>query len=55
MALNAVRWFLPHTGTQLLLRRAALHVAWIPAFTKYVAGAVTGKTSGLVAATKKGE
>lgn len=53
VALNAVRWFLPRTGTQLLLRRAALRVARIPVFTRYVAGAVTGKASGLVVAASK--
>jgi 2-polyprenyl-6-methoxyphenol hydroxylase-like FAD-dependent oxidoreductase len=34
LALNAVRCFLPHIRTQLLIRRAALTAARIPVFTK---------------------
>ena len=43
VAVKAVRWFLPHTRTQLRIRRAALTLARIPVFTRYVAGAVTGE------------
>ena len=53
VAVKAVRWFLPHTRTPLLVRRAALALARIPVFTRYVAGAVTGKTANLVQASKQ--
>ena len=53
MAVKATRWFLPHTRTQLRVRRAALHLARIPVFTRYVAGAVTGKAANLIHASRE--
>jgi 2-polyprenyl-6-methoxyphenol hydroxylase-like FAD-dependent oxidoreductase len=45
VAVKAVRWFLPHTRTQLRVRRAAPSLARIPLFSRLVAGAVTGKAN----------
>jgi 2-polyprenyl-6-methoxyphenol hydroxylase-like FAD-dependent oxidoreductase len=53
VAVKAVRWFLPHTRTQLRIRRAALTLARIPVFTRYVAGAVTGKAANLLQASQR--
>lgn len=50
VAIKAARWFLPHTRTQLWVRRAALTLARVPVFTRYVAGGVTGKASTLLRA-----
>lgn len=50
VAVKAVRWFLPSTKGQLRVRRAALSLARFPVFTRYVAGAVTGKAANLIQA-----
>ncbi len=49
VALNAVRWFLPSSATQLRVRRIALGLSHLPGVTRYVAKAMTGKPSTLIA------
>lgn len=42
------RWFLPATRGQLRIRRAALHLAQLPAFDRLVGAIVAGKSTGLI-------
>jgi 2-polyprenyl-6-methoxyphenol hydroxylase-like FAD-dependent oxidoreductase len=51
VALNAARWFLPHTATQLRVRRVALGLSHLPGVSRFVAKAVIGKPSALIAET----
>jgi 2-polyprenyl-6-methoxyphenol hydroxylase-like FAD-dependent oxidoreductase len=48
-ARTGMRWFLPETATQLLIRRVALRLAVLPAVNRLVARAVTGSPTDLVA------
>ncbi|MGJ7905947.1 FAD-dependent oxidoreductase [Actinopolyspora sp. H202] len=42
-ARSGVRWFLPHTSTQLTLRRIALGLARLPGVGRFIAKSQTGK------------
>ena len=42
------RWFLPATRAQLRIRRAALHLAQLPALDRLVGAIVAGKSTGLI-------
>jgi 2-polyprenyl-6-methoxyphenol hydroxylase-like FAD-dependent oxidoreductase len=45
---SAVRWFLPESVLQLRVRRAALRLANLPVFDRYVAAALAGKSTALI-------
>lgn len=45
---NGARWFLPQSRLQLGVRRAALKLARLPGVSRYVAGAVVGKSTPLI-------
>ncbi len=47
-ARRGIRWFLPGSATDLLVRRAALRLAVLPGVNRVVAAAVAGPSSGLV-------
>lgn len=42
------RWFLPESRFQLAVRRAALRLARLPVADRFLAGAVVGKSSGVI-------
>nr|CTQ89310.1 monooxygenase, FAD-binding [Kibdelosporangium sp. MJ126-NF4] len=48
VARNGARWFLPVSATHLRLRRAAIRLARIPGFTRYLAGTIAGKTTAVI-------
>ncbi|QFG20858.1 FAD-dependent monooxygenase [Actinomadura sp. WMMB 499] len=45
---SAARWFLPASPFQLGLRRAALRLARVPVFDRYVAAVLAGKSTALI-------
>lgn len=48
VARNGVRWFVPDSPRQLWVRRAALRLARLPGFDRYVAGVLAGKSTAVV-------
>jgi 2-polyprenyl-6-methoxyphenol hydroxylase-like FAD-dependent oxidoreductase len=48
VARNGARWFVPDNRLQLWLRRAAVKLARLPGLDRYVAGALTGKSTAIV-------
>lgn len=48
VARKGVRWFLPHTRTQLHLRRAMLALSRLPGFNRVVANSLAGKPTTVV-------
>lgn len=45
---SAARWFLPASPLQLRMRRAALRLARVPVFDRYVAAVLAGKSTALI-------
>ncbi|GGV06709.1 FAD-dependent oxidoreductase [Actinomadura cremea] len=45
---SAARWFLPASPFQLRMRRAALRLARVPVFDRYVAAVLAGKSTALI-------
>ncbi|MEV4577134.1 hypothetical protein AB0K16_28220 [Nonomuraea jabiensis] len=48
VARNGTSWFIPASTRQLHLRRAALKLARLPVIDRYVAGALTGKSTAII-------
>lgn len=48
VARNGARWFLPASQRHLRVRRAAMRLARVPGVSRYIAGAVAGKTTAVI-------
>ncbi|ONI86455.1 FAD-dependent oxidoreductase [Actinosynnema sp. ALI-1.44] len=48
VARNGARWFLPASEHHLRIRRAAMRLARVPGFSRYLAGTIAGKTTAVI-------
>lgn len=48
VARNGARWFLPASESHLRIRRAAMRLARVPGFSRYLAGTIAGKTTAVI-------